>query len=165
MNGRGCNLSRFHFLSSRLLFGAGSRKLKGRARRESWLLAWDCKSHASQLAGFDSLGAHLRQTHAVNLAEDGSRGRIAAQSLLVLGGLRKQGGIGDCPEANTQNQEAFLFKICKSCAFGREAELQPDSATTHECREDSPRIDPNTGIGVWPRVVSSDWCGKWAAKR
>jgi hypothetical protein len=117
-----------------LLFGAGSRKLRG-------------------------------QTHAVDLAEDGYRGRTATQGLRVLGGLRKQGGLGSRPEANTQNQEAFLFKICKTCAFGREAELQPDSATTHECREDSPRIEPNTGIGVWPRVVSSDWCGKWAARR
>jgi len=58
-----------------------------------------------------------------------------------------------------------VLKICKTCAFGREAELHPDSATTHECRGDFPRIKPNTGIGVWPRVFSSDWCGKWKAKR
>ena len=96
-------------LTFRLLFGAGSRKLRGRARRESWLLAWDCKSHASRLARFDSLGAHLRQTHAACLDAAGFRGRIAAQGLLVLGGLREQDGIGDCPGPNTQNQEAFLL--------------------------------------------------------
>lgn len=41
--------------------------------------------------------------------KDGGRGSIAAQGLLVLGGLRKQGGVGNGPEANTQNQEAFLL--------------------------------------------------------
>ena len=65
-------------LCFRLLFGAGSRKLKG-------------------------------QTHAACLDAAGFRGRIAAQGLLVLGGLREQDGIGDCPGPNTQNQEAFLL--------------------------------------------------------
>lgn len=58
-----------------------------------------------------------------------------------------------------------MLKICKSCAFGREAELHSDSATTHECRGDFPRIELDTGTGVWPRVISSDWCGKWQARR
>ena len=49
------------------------------------------------------------QTHAANLTEGGSRGRVAAQGLLVLGGLRKQDGFGNRPGSNTQNQEAFLL--------------------------------------------------------
>jgi len=49
------------------------------------------------------------QTHAACLDAAGFRGRIAAQGLLVLGGLREQDGIGDCPGPNTQNQEAFLL--------------------------------------------------------
>ena len=76
------------------------------------------------------------------------------------------GTLRDFAEDHTRSQRGFhLLKICKTCAFGREAELQPDSATTHECRQDSPKIEPTTGVGVWPRVISSDWCGKWAAKR
>lgn len=57
------------------------------------------------------------------------------------------------------------MKICGNCAFGRKAELWPDSSTTHECREKSPAIDMDTGVGVWPRVISSDWCGAWRAER
>lgn len=58
-----------------------------------------------------------------------------------------------------------MLKICGTCACGRNAELLPDSATTHECRHDAPRLDRETGVGVWPRVISSDWCGQWSAER
>ena len=58
-----------------------------------------------------------------------------------------------------------MLKICGNCACGRKADLQPDSATTHECRAKAPTLEPSTGVAVWPRVISSDWCGEWSETR
>jgi hypothetical protein len=58
-----------------------------------------------------------------------------------------------------------MLKICATCALARTAGPDPTTATTHECRRQCPAIEPATGVGVWPRVVSSDWCGEWAAER
>lgn len=35
------------------------------------------------------------------------------------------------------------------------------STLVHECRVDSPLALGKTG--VWPTVLATDWCGKWAA--
>lgn len=58
-----------------------------------------------------------------------------------------------------------MLKICATCALARTAGPDPTTATTHECRRQCPAIEPATGVGVWPRVVSSDWCGQWKAER
>ena len=57
-----------------------------------------------------------------------------------------------------------MLKICATCSVGYKTKLDQSTATTHECHAAPPAIDPETGFGRWPRVVSSDKCGEWRPK-
>lgn len=48
---------------------------------------------------------------------------------------------------------------CDNCKFYRQRNV--GSATVFECRVSDPQAFGTTG--VWPRIIATDWCGKWMA--
>lgn len=57
-----------------------------------------------------------------------------------------------------------MLKVCQTCAVSRKALTAPDDPTELECRANPPTIHAS-GVGEWPRVCKSDWCGAWRAER
>jgi hypothetical protein len=46
-----------------------------------------------------------------------------------------------------------VARICENCRFF------DDTTSVIVCRKRPPYRDANSGVGLWPSVVASDWCG------
>lgn len=57
-----------------------------------------------------------------------------------------------------------MLKICQTCGVHRKVVTAPDDPTELECRANPPTIHAS-GVGEWPRVCKSDWCGAWRDER